>query len=191
MTTDNRRRDRNLGRFIGIAAAAALMPAYAAGVDSAKAMNSFKGLVSACQAAMKGQTTVSDYYKRGWDKRVYTPGKVVSFDVQVTNSLVAPLVGVIVVEQMLVSGNAQTEQEATAWLDLEDAAALMTYEYRLAYQDEAWTLAPGAKSTKYSRRAARGQAFVPANYGTIEISREDLLRQPSEVGACYLAMGGK
>lgn len=168
------------------------MPAYAAGVDSAKAMTSFKGLVSACQAAMKGQTTVSDYYKRGWDKRVYAPGKVVSFDVQATNSLVSPLVGVVSVEQMLVTGNAQTEQEATALpLALDDAAALMTYEYRLAYQDDAWTLAPGAKSTKYSRRAARGQAFVPANYGAMEISREDLMRQPSEVGACYVAMGGR
>lgn len=150
------------------------------GIAQVDPVQSFEKIVSTCQSAFDARPSeklVFDGSAKQWTKYYELPVKI-TYDVKKTDSLVAPVVGVITVEETTFMGSAASEEAAKELVIPPDTprAVLTRTTIDLSMQGGRWVV-KGGRDIMYSRRKAR-MGFDSDGFSE-QLSRERLQRPTS------------
>jgi hypothetical protein len=128
------------------------------GMAQVDPVQSFEKIVSTCQSAFDARppfTLKFDERTSEWIKYQELPAKI-TYDVRKTDSLVAPVAGILNVEEATFMGSSASEETAgNLVIPLDTPRAVLTKTaINLSFQGGRW-LVKGAKETMYSRRKPR------------------------------------
>lgn len=159
------------------------------GMAQVDPVQSFEKIVSTCQSAFDARppfTLLFDQRTSEWIKYQKSPAKI-TYDVRKTDSLVAPVVGMMNVEDATFMGASSSEDAAKELLIPPDTAraVLTKTTVNFSFQGGRW-LVKGAKETMYSRGKPR-MGFDTSNGFDEQWSREQL-QNPKTIWPKCLAL---